>query len=147
MNASEWKWVGREIMGGAIAWSSRKLKVLAQSSTEAEICAGVNAAKDITFIRNVLTFLGLKPSGPTPLVIDNEGMWHNVRNAVTSARTRHFALWQQYVRQCYMGLKLTVHLVNTDDEYADILTKALAKSDPKFKLFRNSVMNIATTSN
>ena len=41
-----------------------------------------------------------------------------------------------------MHLKLKVHLVPTDDERADILTKAIPKSDAKFKLFRNDVMNI-----
>ena len=121
---------------------TRKLKVIAQSTTEAEICAGVNASKDITFIRHILTFLQMKPTGPTPLVIDNEGMWHNVRNAVTSARTKHFELWQLFVRECYMRLKLNVLLCKTGDERADVLTKALSKSDPKFKLFRNDMMNI-----
>jgi hypothetical protein len=70
-------------------------------------------------------------------------MWHNVRNAVMSARTKHFELWQQYVRECYMRLKLAVHLASTDDERADILTKTIPKSDAKFKLFRNDLMNVA----
>ena len=93
---------------GAVCWASRKLKAVALSSTEAEICAGVAATKDIIFVRNVLTFMGAKPAGPTPLLIDNEGMWFNVRNAGVSARTRHWELWQQFVREAYSKLTLTV---------------------------------------
>ena len=100
------------------------------------------AAKDITFVRNVLTFLGMKPTGPTPLIIDNEGMWHNVRNAVTSARTKHFELWQQFVRQSFTHLKLTVHLCKTTDERADLLTKAMGKDNASYKLFRDDIMNV-----
>ena len=99
------------------------------------------ANKDITFVRNVLTFLDMTPTGPTPLIIDNEGMWHNVRNAVSSARTKHFELWQQFVRQSFMRLKLSVHLCKTVDERADLLTKAMPKDNASYKLFRDDIMN------
>ena len=32
---------------------------------------------------------------PVPTLIDNEGMWFNVRNASVSARTCHWELWEQ----------------------------------------------------
>ena len=32
--------------------------------------------------------------------------------------------------------------LNTDDELADLLTKAIAREDEKFKRFRNALMNI-----
>ena len=79
---------------------------------------------------------------PVPLLTDNEGMWFNVRNASVSARTRHWELWQQFVRECYLRLLITIHLVSTAVEVADILTKALPKDDPRFKKFRDILMNI-----
>ena len=91
------------------------------------MCAGVAATKDLIFVRNVLTFMGAKPAGPTPLIIDNEGMWFNVRNAGVSARTRHWEMWQLFVRTGYTNLKLTIHKVLTGSELADILTKAMPK--------------------
>ena len=68
--------------------------------------------------------------------------WFNVRNASVSARTRHWELWQQFVRECYLRLLITIHLVSTTEECADILTKALPKEDYRFKKFRNILMNI-----
>ena len=102
------------------------------------------ATKDIIFVRNVLTFMGAKPAGPTPLVIDNEGMWFNVRNAGVSARTRHWELWQQFVREAYSKLTLTVHKTPTENEKADCLTKPLPKVDviAGFRAARSYMLNM-----
>ena len=51
----------------AIAWCSRRIKVITLSSTEAEMCAGVGATKDILFVRQILKFLKVGICGPTPL--------------------------------------------------------------------------------
>ena len=127
---------------GPVAHSSRKIKVSAQSSTEAEICAGVAATKDIKFIRQILTFLKMTPNGPTPLLIDNEGMWFNVRNSGVTARTRHFESWQHFVRDAYENLVLTVHLIDTHSMIADILTKAMPKVIDYYKKFRDTIMDV-----
>ena len=126
-------------MRGEPAWNQRSL------------CAGVAAAKDIKFCRNIATFLGLQPSTPTPLIVDNEGMWFNVRNAVLSSRNKHWELWQHYLRKAYMDLSVTIHKTDTENEWADILTKVIPKVDPKtgkngkYFYFRNKIMNIKDT--
>ena len=129
-------------MNAAICWASRRLKVIALSSTEAEVSAGVGACKDLKFVRGVLSFMWAETKERVPLFTDNEGMWFNVRNASVSARTRHWELWQQFVRECYLRLLITIHLVSTVAEVADILTKALPKDDYRFKKFRDFMMNI-----
>ena len=56
---------------------------------------------------------------------------------------RHsWELWQQFVRECYLRLLITIHLVITTEEAADVLTKALPKDDYRFKKFRDILMNI-----
>ena len=127
---------------GPVAYSSRKIKVSTQSTTESEICAGVAATKDIKFVRQVLSFLKMAPSGPIPLFIDNEGMWFNVRNTGVSARTRHYESWQHFVRDAFERLILSVHLVDTNSMVADILTKALPKLESNYFKFKNIIMNI-----
>ena len=122
--------------------SAHNHHLTAQSSTEAEICAGVAATKDIKFIRQILTFLEMAPKGPTPLLIDNEGMWFNVRNSGVTARTRHFESWQHFVRDAYENLVLTVHLVDTHSMIADILTKAMPKVIDYYKKFRDIIMDV-----
>ena len=102
----------------------------------------MGATKDLKFVRQILTFLNEKPTGPTPLVIDNEGMWFNVRNAGVSARTRHFESWQQFVRHAYQSLVLTVHRVDTHSCVADIFTKAMPKLTSSYDEFKKVLHNI-----
>ena len=68
----------------------------------------------------------------------------SVRNAGISARTRHYELWQQFVRELYMKLVLSVHLTPTDLLVADIFTKAMPKDETLYEVFRNYIMNVPT---
>ena len=112
------------------------------SALQAAPLTGVAAAKDIIFVRNILAFLGYKTS-PTPLLVDNNGMWHQVRNVVTAKTSRHFALWQQFVRWAYQSRRLNIHLIPTTEERADIFTKALAHNNSSFVRIRDEIMNVA----
>ena len=94
------------------------------------------------FARLVMQFLGMNVDTPTPLLVDNEPMWFNVRNDVVSSETQHWANWQRFVRECYLYKLIAPYKINTDDELADLLTKAIAREDEKFKRFRNALMNI-----
>ena len=76
------------------------------------------------------------------LLIDNEGMWFNVRNSGVTARTWHFESWQHFVRDAYENLVLTVHLVDTHSMIADILTKAMPKVIDHYKKFRDIIMDV-----
>jgi len=80
-------------MNAAICWASRKIKVATTSSTESETCAGVGLAKDLKFARNILAFMWAAVDAASPVMIDNEGMWFNVRNASVSQLTRHWEDW------------------------------------------------------
>ena len=44
-----------------------------------------------------------------------------------SQLTRHWEDWQLFVRECYARHMLTVHKVGTDEEWADMMTKAIPK--------------------
>ena len=125
----------------AICWTSRKIKVKALSSAEAEIVAGVVACKDTIFVRGILQFMWIEIGKPTPLIIDSEAMWNNTRNIGVSQLNRHFAEWQLFVRDCYLKLIVSVHKTGTNDEVADILTKAMPKAEENFKRFRSTLMN------
>ena len=101
------------------------------------------ATKDVIFIRNVLSFMERPVTTATPLMIDNKGMWHNSRNVGISERTKHWEIWQQFVREMNLKGVIKTHLIGTDDEVADIFTKALPTSKLKFNVFRNYIMNVA----
>ena len=46
------------------------------------------------------------------------------------------------VREAQLDGTLNTYLVGTDDERADLLTKAIPKEDRKHRLFRNAILNI-----
>ena len=56
--------------GGPIAFSSKRLKVVALSSAEAEYAAASYTCKEIVFIRNVCNDLGVQLDGPAVLAVD-----------------------------------------------------------------------------
>ena len=130
-------------MGAAICWVSRRLKVVCLSSTEAETVAGVAATKDLRFVLHILDFFGVKIAGPVPLLIDNAGMWFNIRNEGVSGRTRYWDLWMHFTREMYRKGMLEPHKVDTTEERADIFTKAMSmKAMADYFKFRNDIMNI-----
>ena len=147
---SSWNKVPRPFSGhvvmfqnAAVSWSSRKLKLIPQSSAEAETACGSTACKDLQFVRFVVNDLaGPQPllRLPIPVVTDNEATALGVRNPGATARTRHYERWLFYLRELYMEKVVSIHLVSTVHMYADALTKALEKL--MFTKCRNYFMNI-----
>ena len=129
-------------MNAAIGWASRKIKVQATSSAETETIGGVHGGKAEKFAQNVMRFLNMPITAPTPLMVDNRPMWFNVRNDAVSAETAHWGIWQRFVRECYLHKLIEAYLIGTDDELADLLTKAIAREDERFKRFQHTIMNV-----
>ena len=66
----------------------------------------------------------------------------HTRNTGVSRLTRHFELWQMFVREQYNRRYLSVHKTDTNNERADLLTKPLPKVEGLFRAYRNVIMNI-----
>ena len=69
---------GRSISGyaillgfGSFSWSAKKQMATAWSTVQAEHYASVHAGQEIAWLRQLLTEVGLPPSEPTSLRIDN----------------------------------------------------------------------------
>ena len=105
------------------------------------MAAGVPAGKDIKFVRHILAFLKAPISGPTALMIDNEGMFLNIKNDGVSQRTRYWELWLHFLRDLYARRIVVPIKVDTHEERADIMTKAMTKDDSDFNKFRDDIMN------
>ena len=101
------------------------------------------ATKDLRFVLHILDFFGIEIKGAVPLLIDNAGMWFNIRNEGVSARTRYWELWLHFTRQMYQKKMLEPFKVDTTEERADIFTKAMPKANDDYFKFRNDIMNVA----
>jgi hypothetical protein len=75
-----------------ISWRTRKQKVVARSSTEAEYRALATTASDIAWIKSLLDELGLKLREPPLLLCDNVGATQLSLNHVIHSRMKHIAI-------------------------------------------------------
>jgi len=114
---------------GAISWGSKGIKIVCLSTTEAETVAATTAAQDVSFLRALMTDIGIEPAGPSPLLIDSSGTYGYTRHQGAKQRTKYFALWTTFVREAYRNLSISLHLITTGTEVADALTKALPRGE------------------
>ena len=126
-------------LNGPLIWHSNLLRVIAQSTCEAETSEASRAAKTGMFCRNLLAYYGIKLGGATPLFGDNRAMFDLLNHEGASVRTRYFERATLFVKRAVQLLVFVPHLVRTSDCVADIFTKATDKAT--FVKFRNVIMN------
>jgi hypothetical protein len=108
-----------------ITWSSQKQKVVAPSSCEAEyIAAGAAACQGVWLSRLLGDLTGRTPE-KFNLLVDNKSAVALCKNPVLHERTKHIDTKYHYIRECIEEGQLDVEYVRTEEELANILTKAL----------------------
>lgn len=133
-----------ELGGAAIDWSSRLQATIAQSSTEAEYVAGSEASKEAMWMREMMRDFGL--GGPasmgrmapaTVIRVDNQSAMGLYESALVPTRTKHVRVAFAAVRQRVLEGEVEFKWVSTEEQVADIMTKALARE--KFEKFRQGL--------
>ncbi|CAI7796318.1 unnamed protein product, partial [Closterium sp. NIES-53] len=85
--------VGCLILGsGSVAWQSTRSSSLLNSSCEAEIYAWAMAARELRWLTYLLIDLGVRPSSPPVLYVDNKAMIALCQEHRLEQRTKHIAL-------------------------------------------------------
>jgi transposase InsO family protein len=115
------------LSGGAISWASKKQSTTAQSSTEAEYMAGAEAVKEAIWWRSFMKEIGHNMSLPTPLFMDNKGSISLAENPDHHARTKHIDVKYHLIREHVERGTVALHYVQTSNNVADVLTKALPR--------------------
>jgi hypothetical protein len=110
--------------GGLVSWRSSVQKRPALSSTDAEILAASDGAREVVWLRNLLSFLGYKQP-ITTLFEDNKGCEDTVRNGAVKEPLKHISLREQYVIWAAEEKLLELKHVSTKDQLADVFTKPL----------------------
>ena len=111
--------------GGSISWMSKQQSTTATSSTHAEYIAAAEAAKELVWLRRLLSELRESTSGPTTLYIDNRAADLLARNPVNHAATKHVDVRYHFIRECIADGAVGLSLIGSNDMAADILTKSL----------------------
>ena len=111
---------------GAISWSSRKQKTVAQNTTEAEYMAMADAANQAAWYHSFLKELGYTFNDPIPLHGDNKGAIDLALNPVTGRQSKHIEIRHHVIREYVERGTITLIRTPTAEMLADGFTKPLA---------------------
>ncbi|KAF5759181.1 putative RNA-directed DNA polymerase [Helianthus annuus] len=116
---------------GAIAWQSRKQKVVALSSTEAEYIALSQTGCQALWIKGVLNELNINTDCPPTILCDNKSTISLAKDPVYHGKSKHIRVKYHFIRELIKNDEVEVRFCTTKEQAADILTKALQLKDFK----------------
>ena len=124
------------LAGAAVSYESKKQTTVALSTAEAEYMAISAATKEIQYLRNLLTNIGLTKYVKIPTILygDNIGAQQLVRNPVYHSRSKHIDIRVHHVREVYQQGILDLKYVPSTENVADILTKIMQKGKHQYLL-------------
>jgi hypothetical protein len=109
----------------AISWSSKKQTSIALSSTEGEYMAMSHSTKEALWIQQFLRDIHFPLAVSTSLLIDNQGAIALASNPTFHVRTKHIGVRHHFMRKQVENGNIILEYIPTNNQVADILTKAL----------------------
>ena len=110
-----------------ISWICRKQASIAQSSTKAGYIVATMGARESVWLRKFLFDLFCELMKWTTIHYDNQSCIELSVNLVFHDRSKHIEIPYHYVRDMVERRAIQLEYVNTGDQIADVLTKALPK--------------------
>ena len=114
-------------MGALVHWFSKTQKSVSLSTAEAEFFGAMLAAKDLMWIRDLLSDLGYQQKGPTRIRLDSKSAIDMAFDPVAFKKTKHIMRAAEYLRDLVARLKVTLDHIEGSRNVSDILTKAQAR--------------------
>uniref|UniRef100_A0A5S6Q756 Reverse transcriptase Ty1/copia-type domain-containing protein n=1 Tax=Trichuris muris TaxID=70415 RepID=A0A5S6Q756_TRIMR len=108
----------------AISWSSKKQRTVALSTTEAEYMAMSQATQEVMWLQSLGQKLAISTAG-CRLLCDSNGAISVSSGQPRSSRTNHIDIRQHFVRERHLAGHIYIEQVATEDNAADMLTKAV----------------------
>ena len=151
----------------SISHRSKRQHCIAMSSCEAELMALADAALELAYVQTVLTHVGHEfadeaptvetsdpkahklihrtiKHGPTVVETDSKAAHDSCHKATIPQGARHVQRKALKMREFHHLRRATVALIKTDENAADLFTKAL--DNQTFHRHRATIMNLAAAS-
>ncbi|GJU86036.1 hypothetical protein Tco_1293582 [Tanacetum coccineum] len=106
-----------------ISWQCKKQTVVANSTTEAEYIAASHCCGQVLWIQNQMLDYGYNFM-QTKIHVDNESAICVVKNPVYHSKTKHIEIRHHFIRDSYEKRLIEMVKIHTDNNVADLLTKA-----------------------
>jgi hypothetical protein len=131
-------WVVK-LNGDTVSWSSKKQRVVALSTCEAELYAEAAAIQEVLWLRGLLAELGLHVAVGSTVYGDNQSTIAVTKNGIKNQRTKHVDVKYHFVTETVESGQVKLQWVPSAKQQADIFTKALAA--PVFLGLRKELMS------
>eukprot|EP00253_Pinus_taeda_P007124 PITA_07124 len=115
------------IRSTAVSWYSKKQRSMALSSAEAEYMAASLAACEAIWMRKILVGLFGSHLEPTVIYCDNQSCIKLSANPIFHDISKHIDIRYHHIRDCVQRRIMLLSYIPTEDQDADILTKALTR--------------------
>jgi hypothetical protein len=129
-----------KVNGTAVVWQSARQKCVSLSSCESEYIALCTCAKQVVWMRRLLSELRLDQKNATVIYCDNDAARQLTENPVHHERTKHIDTQYHYVREKYEAGELKVVRVDSIENEADVLTKEYV--GPHFNELSDRLMGV-----
>ena len=107
-------------VGGALLWQSRLQKVVVLSTIEAKYIVVVEAEKELIWMRDFLSELGMKQENFL-LHCDNESVIHLAKNVAYHSRTKHIQRRYHWLRERVYEKEFVLANIHTYDNGTNML--------------------------
>ena len=109
-----------------ISWGSKKQNSVALSTAEAEYVSAASCCARLLCIKQQLSDFGLKIE-QVPILCDNTSAINIAKNPVQHKRTKHIDIRHYFLRDNVEKGLISMNFCTTEEQIADIFTKALAR--------------------
>ncbi|GJZ00585.1 putative ribonuclease H-like domain-containing protein [Tanacetum coccineum] len=128
-----------------ITWQCKKQTIVATSTTEAEYVAAASCCGQVLWIQNQMLDYGFNFMN-TKIYIDNESTICISTIAIVKTqyifpKTKHIAIRHHFIRDAYEKKLIQVLKIHTNDNVADLLTKAFDVSRFQFLVVSIGMIN------
>jgi hypothetical protein len=120
-----------------VSWQSLKQRVVALSSCEAKYVAATAAATQAVWLTRLLGELMGRKAECVELMMDSKSALALSKNPVFHEWSKHIELRYHFIRDCIEKGFIDADYINTKDQLANILTKALGRA--KFLELRSRI--------
>lgn len=110
-----------------LIWKTKKQSRVSLSSAEAEYRAMAMTCKELLWLKEILSFLGVNHSQPMRLYCDSTAALHIAANSVFHERTKHIESDCHFIRDEIISENIATAYLSTHEQPADIFTKALGR--------------------